>query len=172
MLEHTNHTPNLWEIIVGSNLFNVIILAIAFIYLGNRFLPKIMDERKKQITRELENAKTARIKAEKELEVIREKTRKVTLAIEEIKEDARKTSASIKNQIEEETEKEIKALKEKIKKEIISNQEEAIQDIKKQTSETALKLAEKALKELSKNEEVQKKLVSEFLTELKKPSNN
>ena len=64
---------NPWKILVESNLLNIIILAMAIIYLGNKFLPKIVNERKKQISKELEDAKTAKEKAEEELGKIKKK---------------------------------------------------------------------------------------------------
>lgn len=175
MLEHTEtavHQIGLWDVLVKSDLLNVIILAIAFIYLGNKFLPQMVDQRKKQISKELEEAKLARIKANEELVEIKEKTKRVELEVEEIKKEARNTAIIIKTQIEQETEKEIEQLKLKIKREINTSQEEAIQNIKKSASEAALKLAEEALVKVSKNKEVQKKLVGDFLTELKAPNKN
>ena len=166
------HTNGPWQILVESNLLNVLILAIAMVYLGNKYLPQIIDNRKKQISKELEEAKQARIKANEELNSIKEKTRQAASEIEEIKEEARKTALTIKKQIEIETGKDLEALKLKIKKEINTNREEAIQDIKKSVSEAAIKLAEETLSKIAKNEEVQKKLTSDFLSEIKLPSKN
>ena len=160
---------NVWDILVGSNLLNVIILAIAIVYLGNRFLPKIIDQRKKQISKELEEAKNARIKAIQELENIKEKTRNIAQEVEEIKEGARSTSLSIKKQIEHDTEKELENLRLKVKREISSSYDEALQEIKKTASDEAIKLSEEALKKLSNNKEVQEKLIGDFLSEIKTP---
>ncbi len=167
-----HHVPSAWELIAGSNLLNVLILAIAMIYLGNKFIPKLIDERKKQISKELEEAKLARVKANEELELIKEKTRRVSSEIEQIKEEAKKTAASIKKQIEQDTDKELENLKLKVKKEITSSQEETIQNIKQSASETAIKLAEQALSKLTNDQEVQKRLVSDFISELDNPSKN
>lgn len=167
-----HHEVGPWQVIVESDLLNVVILALAIVYLGNKFLPKMVDERKKQINKELEDAKNARIKAEKELSDIKEKLRRTTAEIEQIKIDAEKTAVTIKKQMEEDTEKEIEQLKLKVKREISSNYEETIQNIKKSASDVAIKLAETALTQLSKDREVQKKLVEDFVTELKTPSKN
>lgn len=167
-----HHAPNTWDILVKSDLLNVLILALAFVYLGNKFLPQILDQRKKQISKELEDAKAARIKADEELKIIKEKTKNITLEIEEIKEEAKKTALTIKKQIEEDTEKELSNLRQKVKKEITSNQEEAIQDIKKSASSAAIKLAEEALSQVTKNQEIQKKLLSDFMAGLDNPSKN
>lgn len=161
------HASNMWDILIGSDLLNVIILAIAIIYLGNRFLPKIIDQRKNQISKELEEAKKARIKAQDELEAVKEKTRQAKTEIEGMKEEAKKTAIIIKKQIEEETEKELENLKLKIKREINTNREEAVRDIKRSASEAAIKLAEEALSKIAKNEEIQKKLTADFLAEIK-----
>ena len=172
MLAHTEHAPTLWQIIVESDLLNVIILAGAIIYLGNKFLPKIVDQRKKQISKELEDAKDARIKANEELEIIKQKTQRVAQEIEEIKEEAKKTATIIKNQIEQETEKELDNLQVRVRKEIISKNDEALQDIKRSTSTTAIKLAEEALLKMSSNKEVQDRLLKDFISDLDKPSKN
>ena len=170
--ESTPHTYTAWDIIVKSDLANVIILAIVFIYLGNKFLPKIIDQRKNQISKELEEAKQTRIKAQEELKEIEQRSKEASIEIERIKEDAKETAGTIKKQIEEETEKELEQLKLKIKREITSNYEDAIQSIKRASADTAIKLAEEALTKVSKNQEVQKKLISDFITELDKPSKN
>ncbi|MBI3591705.1 MAG: hypothetical protein HY094_10060 [Candidatus Melainabacteria bacterium] len=169
-IEH--HKAGPWQILVESDLLNVLILALAMVYLGNKFFPQILDQRKKQISKELEEAKSARIKANEELEAIKQKTERVALEIEEIKQEAKKTGMTIKKQIEQDTEKELESLRLKVKREINSSQEEAIQDIKKSASSAAIKLAEEALSKIVKNQEVQKKLITEFLSELEKPSKN
>lgn len=163
---------SLWDILVKSDLLNIVILALAIVYLGNKFLPQVIEQRKKQINKELEEAKLARIKATDELKLVEEKYKRAEHEVQEIKEEAKKTANIIKNQIEQETEKELEQLKLKIKREISSSQEEAIQNIKKSASEAAIKLAEEALNKVSKNTEVQKKLVEDFLTELKTPNKN
>ena len=48
-VHHGHHEIGPWQVIVESDLLNVVILAIAIVYLGNKFLPKMVDERKKQI---------------------------------------------------------------------------------------------------------------------------
>ena len=161
------HSVSPWQVIVGSNLLNVIILAIAIIYLGNRFLPQIIDQRKKQISKELEEAQNARIKAVQELENIQEKTKNISCEVEELKEEARITSLSIKKQVEQNTEKELESLRQKVKREISSSYDEAIQEIKKTTSTQAINLAEEALKKLSNNKEIQERLIKDFLAEIK-----
>ncbi len=165
--EGHHHIPTAWDLVVKSDLLNVFILAIAFVYLGNKFLPGIVDQRKKQISKELEEAKQARIKATEELEAIKQKSKNAEKEIEEIKLDAKKAAESIKKQMEEETERDLNNLKEKVKREISSKYEEAVHDIKKSVGSTAIKLAEVALTQMSTNKEVQKKLVSDFMTELK-----
>ncbi len=184
MSDHTNnshhstasvqqhHEVGPWQILVESNLLNVLILALAFVYLGNKFLPQIIDQRKKQISKELEDAKQARIKAEEELSVIKKKTENIASEIEQIKSDARKTAEIIKKQINEETEKELEQANQKIKREISSNYEETIQGIKRSASDSAIKLAEQALSKVAENYEVQKKLMEDFVSELNKPSKN
>ena len=181
MSAHTNqhsetstqqHQAGPWQVIVESNLLNALILALAIIYLGNKFLPKIINQRKKQISKELEEAKIARIKASEELDAVKEKTERVLSEVEEIKAEAKKTAQTIKTQIEQETGKELEQIKLKIQREISSSWEEAVQSIKQTTANTAVKLAEEALSKLSKNEEVQKKLTSDFLAHLDRPSKN
>ena len=167
-----HHETGPWQILVESNLLNVLILALAFVYLGNKFIPKAVDQRKNQISKELEDAKQARLKAEEELSKIKKKTENITFEIEEIKTEAKKTAEIIKRQIQEETEKELEQANQKIKREISSNQEETIQVIKKSTSESAIKMAEEALSKVVSNYEVQKKLMEDFVSELNKPSKN
>jgi len=170
----TNHRYHLnaWDVLVKSDLLNVLILAFAFIYLGNKFLPKIVNERKNQISKELEEARAAKIKASEELEVIKQKTKQLTTEIENLKKDAIETAATIKRQIEQDTNKELEKLKEKMNKEIVTTREEAIQKLKNQASEAAVKLAEETISKISRNKEVQDKLVSDFLSEINLPSNN
>ena len=138
MLDHTNqkvqhstpstqHLVGPWQVLVESDLLNVLILALAIVYLGNKFLPKIIDERKKQISKELEEAKNARIKATKELEEIQEKTKNILSEVDSIKKEAEKSALTLKKQAELETEKELEGLKLKIKREIISSQDEVLQ---------------------------------------------
>ena len=163
---------NPWKILVESNLLNIIILAMAIIYLGNKFLPKIVNERKKQISKELEDAKTAKEKAEEELGKIKKKYESLEHATKEITGEAQKTALSIKKQIEEETQKELENIRLKIKKEISASEEEAILNIQRQTTASAIKLAEETLQKIAGQEAVQKKLVEDFLLDLKKPSKN
>ena len=169
---HIHHEIGPWQVLVESNLLNVLILALAFVYLGNKFIPKIIDQRKTQISKELENAKQARLKAEEELSTIKKKTENIVSEIEGIKTEAKKTAETIKKQIHEETGKELEQVNQKIKREINSNQEETIQTIKKSASESAIKLAEEALSKVVSNYEVQKKLMEDFVSELNKPSKN
>lgn len=168
----TQHSVGPWQVLVESDLINVLILAFAIIYLANRFLPKIIDQRKKQISKELEEAKQARIKAEQELKNIKQKTERVAIEIQEIKEEAKQAALSIKKQIEQETEKELENLRAKVKKEIISGHDEAIQEIKNSASDEAVKLAQEALSQISASKEVQDKLLEDFLSDLDKPSKN
>ena len=175
MLNPTNsheHTIGWWQILVQSDLLNVIILAIAMIYLGNKFIPKMLSQRKSQISKELEDAKNASLKAEEELEQVRYKTRNILNEIEQIKGEARNSAITIKKQMEEDIEKEIERLKEKVKKEISTGQDEAVENIKKSASVTAIKLAEEALTQISKNKEVQEKLLNDFFLGIKTPSSN
>ena len=174
MLEHINQSTQhlLWDILVKSDLLNVIILAIAFVYLGNKYLPKIIDKRKEQLTKEIGDAKSARIKTEEELEKVKQKTQNLENEIEEIKEEAKKTALLIQKQIEEETQKDLDLLELKMKKEIDTSWEEVLQDIKKSVGDTAIKLAHDTLNKVSKNEAVQKKLIDDFLVELKGPNKN
>ena len=169
---HIHHELGPWQVLVESNLLNVLILALAFVYLGNKFIPKMIDQRKTQISKELENAKQARLKAEEELSIIKKKTENIVSEIEGIKIEAKKTAETIKKQIHEETGKELEQVNQKIKREINSNQEETIQTIKKSASESAIKLAEEALSKVVSNYEVQKKLMEDFVSELNKPSKN
>jgi len=169
---HTHHETGPWQVLVESNLVNVLILALAFVYLGNKFLPQIINQRKNQISKELEDAKQARLKAEEELSTIKRKTENIVSEIEEIKNEAKKTAKIIKNQIQEETEKELEQVNQKIKREINSNYEETVQTIKKSASDSAIKSAEEALSKVVSNYEVQKKLMEDFVSELNKPSKN
>lgn len=166
------HPVGWWQILVQSDLLNVIILAGAMIYLGNKFMPKMLDQRKSQISKELEDAKNARLKAEEELEQIRHKTGNILKEIEQMKEEAKVSAVTIKKQMEEETGKEIERLKEKVKKEIASSKDEAVESIRKSASTTAIKLAEDALTQISKNKEIQEKLLNDFLSEVKTPNSN
>lgn len=50
-VEH--HAVGPWQLLVESDLLNVLVLALAIAYLGNKFIPKMIDERKKQISKEL-----------------------------------------------------------------------------------------------------------------------
>lgn len=170
--EAHHHVPGAWDIFVNSNLLNILILALALIYLGNKFLPGVIDQRKKQISKELEEAKNARIKATKELEEIKKKIENTEKEIQTLKEEAKKTSASIRKQIEEETEKELEQLNIKVKKEISAKQDEAIQGIKKSAAQAAIKLAEDSLRQIVKNREVGNKLMANFIAELESPSKN
>ncbi len=167
-----HHEIGPWQVIVESDLLNIVILALAIVYLGNKFLPKFVDERKRQITKELEDAKNARLKAEKELEDVKEKLKRTKAEIEQIKNDAEKTAITIRKQVENDTEKELEQLKLKVEREISSSYDETIQNIKKSASDVAIKLAEAALTQVSKDQEVQKRLMQDFLTELKTPSKN
>ena len=167
-----HHEVGPWQIFIESNLLNVLILALAFVYLGNKFLPKIINQRKTQISKELEDAKQARLKAEEELSTIKKKTENITSEMEQIKNEAKKTAEIIKKQIQEETEKELEQVNQKIKREINSSREETIQTIKKSASDSAIKLAEEALSKVVSNYEVQKKLMEDFVRELDKPSKN
>ena len=169
---HTHHEIGPWQVLVESNLVNVLILALAFVYLGNKFLPQIINQRKNQISKELEDAKQARLKAEEELSAIKRKTENIVSEIEEMKNEAKKTAEIIKNQIQEETEKELEQVNQKIKREINSNYEETVQTIKKSASDSAIKSAEEALSKVVSNYEVQKKLMEDFVSELNKPSKN
>ena len=132
----------------------------------------MIDQRKNQISKELEDAKQARLKAEEELAVIKKKTENIVTEIEEIKTEAKKTAEIIKKQIQEETEKELEQVNQKIKREINSNYEETVQTIKKSTGDSAIKMAEEALSKVVSNYEVQKKLMEDFVSELNKPSKN
>lgn len=182
MSEHANHSGTHahtahheigpWQILVESDLANVLVLVIVIVYLANKFMPKFIDERNKQISKELEGAKSARMKAEEELRVIEEKCKNISTEVEEIKSEAKKTSISLKETIEKETEIEIENLKIKARKDISNAQNEAIQKIQTSASEAAIKLAEEALIKISQNPEVQQKLIDDFLHELERPSNN
>ena len=170
--EQAHHSFGIWEILVNSNLLNVLVLAMAIIYLGNKFLPKIVDEKGKQIKKELDEARQARLKAEEELELIKRKTENLSKEIEQINIEARQSAQIIKKQIEAEAEKDLEQLKQKVKREITSTNEEAVNDIKKSTSEAALKLAEESLSKVVKNYEIQKKLMQEFLSQVNSTSKN
>ena len=168
----THHTPTVWDIVVKSDLLNVLILAAVLIYLGNKYLPKILEQRKNQISKELELAKQARIKAENELNEIKQKTENLESEMNQIKQDAKKTAETIKKQMEDETETELEQLRQKVKREINTSYEETVYDIKRATSSMAIKLAEEALSKLSKDQKIQKQLVEDFLSDLEKPNNN
>ena len=160
------HKHSLWDIIVHSDLLNTLILAFAIIYLGNKFLPKMVDERRKQISKELKDAEVARINAENELREARKKTENINAEIEQIKKDGFKNAELIKNEIEKDTKKELEELNQRIKREINASHEEAVQQVKKSTSEAAIKLAEEALVKISSKPDIQKKLQQDFVKDL------
>jgi len=168
----SHHEVGVWQILFESNLLNMVILAAVVIYLANKYIPKILTTRKDQISRELTKAKEAQEEAEKELEIAREKTQKLSLEIEEIKTEAKKTASAIKAGIEEDTEKEIELLKNRIRKEISNAEDEAVHSIQKSATNAAIKLAEETLIKVSQNEEVQKKLINDFVSGLKEPGKN
>lgn len=171
-LEEHGHKTGIWQILVESDLLNVIILFLAIIYLGNKFLPKIIDQRKNQITKELNDAQITKQKAEKELEEIREKTKNILNEIKEIKEEARNSADIIKKQIETDTGKELENLKLKVNNEIRTIHDETVEEIRKVASTIVLKLAEETVSRFSKNKEVQDKLTKDFLKGLKEASKN
>ena len=167
---HSQHS--MWDILVKSDLLNIIILVLIIVYLANRFLPKIVESRKLQISKELENARKIKEKAEEELKIVKEKSKNLFLEIDQIKKEALSTASTIKKSIEEETRKEIDLLGLKLKREITALEEEAILNIQKSTSDLAIKLAEEALTKISKDEKIQNKLVGDFLSGLRRPSKN
>lgn len=164
---HSVHgEQNLWNVLVHSDLLNVIILALAMVYLGNKFLPKMVDERRKQISKELKEAEIARINAENDLRETRKKTENINAEIDQLKKESLKNAQLIKSEIEKDTKKELEELNQRIKREINASHEEAVQQVKKSTSEAAIKLAEEALVRISSKPDIQKKLQNDFIKDL------
>jgi F-type H+-transporting ATPase subunit b len=152
--------PHAAELIVGAIAF-----AILFGFMWKWVLPRVnalLEERRKQIQGQLEQAEQTRQAADKELSDYRTQLAGARDEANRIIEEARKTADQLRRDIQAKAEEESHAIVERAQEEIRAERDRVFQDLRAQVGEIAVDLAGRVVnKELDKT--AHERLIDEYI---------
>ncbi len=137
-----------WDLILESNIINVLIFILILLYLAWKFLPKILREKNQEISEVFHKAEDRSLKAEEEL-------KNTTKLLKEYKDNSNERQAqkdqmieSIKTNLRNENTRKLEAMRERCQREIQKYKEINEYEIKKELIDLSI---EETKKYLSKN---------------------
>lgn len=152
--------PHAAELIVGAVAF-----AILFFFMWKWVLPRanaLLEERRKQIQGQLEQAEQTRQDADKELADYRSQLAGARDEANRIIEEARKTADQLRRDIQAKAEEESQAIVGRAQEEIRAERDRVFQDLRTQVGEIAVDLAGRVVnKELDKTSH--ERLIDEYI---------
>lgn len=155
---------SLIKLILESNLINFALAFVAIVFFMLNFLPKSSAGRKQELEREIAAAEQAKKDAEQKLKDLEQEIAQAKIESELIIKNAQSTAMSIKDQVINETQKEIERLNANAIREIDLQKTLAISSIKKQISEQAFAITEKNIK--AKKDEINQLIQTKVKQEL------
>jgi F-type H+-transporting ATPase subunit b len=160
--------PHAAELIVGAIAF-----AILFFFMWKWALPRanaLLEERRKQIQGQLEQAEQTRRAADKELDEYRAQLAGARDEANRIIEEARKTADQLRRDIQAKAEEESQAIVGRAQEEIRAERDRVFQELRTQVGEIAVDLAGRVVnKELDKSSH--ERLIDEYIDEVASSGN-
>lgn len=157
--------PNIWAFLI--QLIAFILLAVAVIFLAYKPVKKFLEKRSEMLDEEVKKThENNKLAEEKHLEMVTELANAKAKASSIIFE-AQKEANSLRDNILSEANEERRALKEKTLNEISLEKEKAMKELKDQIVDVAFVASSKIL-EREVNEEDNKRIVDNFVDEIKK----
>lgn len=148
-----------------NNAFNWVLLLVFLYWLGAKFLPPILLQRKESIESAIANARKTREEGVKFLEDQKAKVANADKEAEEIIVEARQIAEQMKTQSAEQTKKDIEQMSVKFEHAIHNERQMVITELRTASVKAAMQLAEAQL-EQTVTPAVKTKLLNQFIGEL------
>lgn len=146
------HETNIWELIQESNLINFAILAIVIVYIAFRELPRAVEGKKAELSKEMEEAAQMKAEAEEKLRAVEKEIERAQTESLKIVSEAKESAETLQTKVLEDAKTEIQRLHDNAEKEISLEKSLAIETIKGQISKLAVEKIESVL--MNKREDI------------------
>lgn len=161
---------NFWNIIIETNTFNFVILAIIIAIVWVKLdINKVFQTLKENISNAIENAKTSKLDADRELKKAKKLFKNIQNEITEQEQQAQKTANAMVNSITKNLEEQLNSIEKNINLAIQNEEKEYSLNLTHETTDKAIKIAEqKIINMLNDNPQLHEKLIQESINELSK----
>jgi F-type H+-transporting ATPase subunit b len=156
-------TPN-----VGLMIWVIVVFLIALVILAKTVFPaigKVLDDRAKRISTEIDTAAELRAEADKVLAEYRERLQEARRQADEIIERAHKAGTAHQKQVTEEARAERERLLEQTRRDVEAETNRAIGEIRREVANLTVLATEKVTRK-TLNDDDQRRLIDEALSEL------
>lgn len=159
---------NLWEILVESNTFNFIILALIFVFVFKKLnIAKKFDELQEAIEIEVKESDKLKQESEENLSAAQKSLDSVGSEVEKIVSEAEKTAEIMAGQIVAQAVPQIEIIKNNAQKVIENDIRKTKTTLSFNVANASLKLSEQKLKDkLNNNENLHQIFIDEAISEL------
>lgn len=156
---------NFWETIVESNTFNFAVLLLIFAVLYRKLnISNVMSQLTADIIKKIEDAKTHREEAKQKLMEAKKLAENLDSDIKSRLESAEQKAAGISEQIEINTQNQVKLIEKNLQNLIIAEEKTLSSEMSKKALEHAITLAEqKIIKALKENPKLHDKFIEESI---------
>ncbi len=170
ILASEGHEPN--DIILPSDIDEVVWGTIAFVILvfvlwklAYEPLKKAMADKRERIAAEIDEAESARVEAETELEGVRSSLANADADRVAIIEEARRTATALAGDLEQRSQAEVVALRERAQRDIAASQQQALADLEATIGDLTLGAAEAVVQNVL-DEATHAELIERYIAEL------
>ncbi|MBE9221572.1 F0F1 ATP synthase subunit B [Cyanobacterium stanieri LEGE 03274] len=151
--------------ILGSNLINLIIVIGLLVVYGGKFVGNLLEERRKKIAQEIQEAEQQAADAAKALAEGQKNLNEAQERAKKIISDAQATAGKVREEILAQGQKDIERMKTTAVQELDSERAKVVNELKRTIAVLALEKAEQQLKE-TLTDEVQGKIISRAVEQL------
>lgn len=148
-----------------NNLINWLVLVGLIAYMMSRLVPGLLASRRQSIESALKEASQARLEGLAFMEAQQKRVANAEKEAEEILVEARKVADQMRQQIEEQTAREIADLEAKIEQQVANERQLAVTQLRQAAAGAAIKLAELTLPH-QVTAQTKERLLGEFLDQL------
>ena len=154
-----------WLMDPHSNVLNYIILVVALCWGWSKYAKPAFDSRKEQIETSIKAAQQAKQESQAFLTEQRAKVAEAQKDVDNIVKEARQVAEQMKQQIEEDSKKELADLAAKVEAAIANERQVVITEMRAQAVKAAITLCEEQLSR-SVSESVKARLLTQFMEQL------
>jgi F-type H+-transporting ATPase subunit b len=128
-----------------NNLFNWLILVGVIVWMWNKFMPAVFDERRRKILAAIDESRKAREEGTSFLAQQKDRIDNAEKDAEKILVEARQMAEQLKQQLAEQTRKDAADLERKIDQQIATHRQMVITELRSSAATVAVRLAEASL---------------------------
>ena len=159
-----------WNLIVQSNTFNFAILAIIIAVIFVKIdLPNIIEKIRKDVASDIENADLEKHNAQNELKKAKKVAKTTDLEVEAKLKVAKESAALLTNQINQNTDEQVKQIYENIKRVVTTEEKKISAKLSIETIDEAIALAKQnIIDKLKTDSKLHEKFIEDSINELDK----